>query len=117
MEKGKIDMKRQIDADKLWDNRPQIPEGKEGDWVAGFEYCLYAFSQQLRKRIDTDADEIFAAVKKAIKEEALDYCNSFEKMETSEMREYFKIKQDTAIFLYMKIDHLEKKYTEEKRDG
>ena len=56
--------------------------------------------------------EIFGEMKKAIKEEVRDYCNSFEKAETHEFQEYFKTKQNTAIFLYMKIDHLEKKYTE-----
>lgn len=57
---------------------------------------------------------IFGEIKKAIKEEALDYCNCFEKAEFPESREYYKTKQDTAMFLYMKIDHLEKKYAEGK---
>ena len=58
------------------------------------------------------AREIFRDVKKAIKEEVRDYCRGFESMETPEMQEYYKTKQNTAIYLYMKIDHLEKKYTE-----
>lgn len=57
------------------------------------------------------AREIFEDVKKAIKEEVRDYCNGFERMQTHEMQEYYKTKQNTAIYLYMKIDHLEKKYT------
>ena len=62
------------------------------------------------------AREIFGDVKKAIKEEVRDYCSGFESMETPEMQEYYKTKQNTAIYLYMKIDYLEKKYTEEKKD-
>ena len=62
------------------------------------------------------AREIFGDVKKAIKEEVRDYCRGFESMETPEMQEYYKTKQNTAIYLYMKIDHLEKKYTEENKD-
>ena len=70
-------------------------------------------------RIKTEievAREIFGDVKKAIKEEVRDYCRGFESMETPEMQEYYKTKQNTAIYLYMKIDHLEKKYTEDKKD-
>lgn len=63
------------------------------------------------------AREIFGDVKKAIKEEVLDYCRGFESMETPEMQEYYKTKQNTAIYLYMKIDHLEKKYTEGAADN
>ena len=75
--------------------------------------------------IENDADvvpksevarEIFGDVKKAIKEEVRDYCRGFESMETPEMQEYYKTKQNTAIYLYMKIDHIEKKYTEENKD-
>lgn len=62
------------------------------------------------------AREIFGDVKKAIKEEVRDYCRGFESMETPEMQEYYKTKQNTAIYLYMKIDHIEKKYTEENKD-
>lgn len=70
-------------------------------------------------RIKTEievAREIFRDVKKAIKEEVRDYCKGFENMETPEMQEYYKTKQNTAIYLYMKIDHIEKKYTEENKD-
>ena len=63
------------------------------------------------------AREIFGDVKKAIKEEVLDYCRGFESMETPEMQEYYKTKQNTAIYLYMKIDQLEKKYTEGAADN
>jgi hypothetical protein len=45
-------MSRYIDADELWNNRPQIPEGKEGEWVQGFEYCRSIFSKQIKKQID-----------------------------------------------------------------
>jgi hypothetical protein len=52
MKIGIVGKSRYIDADALWNNRPQIPKGKEGEWVQGFEYCRSIFSKQIRKQID-----------------------------------------------------------------
>lgn len=51
-------MSRYIDADKLWDNRPQIPKGYNEKWVQGFEHCLRMFSEQIRKQVDNPTDDV-----------------------------------------------------------
>jgi hypothetical protein len=51
-------MARYIDADKLWNDRPQIPEGKSQDYGAGFSECMWGFSQNIRKQIDTESADV-----------------------------------------------------------
>ena len=51
-------MARYIDADKLWNDRPQIPEGKSMDYVAGFSECMWGFSRNIRKQIDTESADV-----------------------------------------------------------
>ena len=51
-------MKRYIDADKLWNDRPQIPEGKSMDFGAGFSECMWGFSRNIRKQIDTESADV-----------------------------------------------------------
>lgn len=60
---------------------------------------------------------IFLDVKRAIREEALRFCNEFERAKDSHLEAYFKNKQDTVIFLYMKIDSLEREYMEVENDS
>lgn len=45
---------RTIDADVLWNNRPQIPKGYNEKWIQGFEYCLRMFSEQIKKQLEED---------------------------------------------------------------
>lgn len=99
-----------IEFDEL-DMQPMLVVPDPLDRAKAWKHELTYAIKHLKAEV---AREIFAEIKKAIKEEARDYCNGFEKAETRELQDWYKTKQDTAIFLYMKIDHLEKKYTEEK---
>ena len=45
-------MARYIDADKLWNDRPQIPEGKSMDYGAGFSECMWGFSKRIKAQLD-----------------------------------------------------------------
>ena len=51
-------MPRYIDADKLWNDRPLIPEGKSQDYGAGFSECMWGFSRNIRKQIDTESADV-----------------------------------------------------------
>lgn len=51
-------MARYIDADKLWNDRPLIPEGKSQDYVAGFSECMWGFSKRIKEQIDNPAADI-----------------------------------------------------------
>lgn len=44
-------MSRFIDADKLWDNRPQVKPEKSLDYKAGFSECMWGFSKEIKKQI------------------------------------------------------------------
>ena len=43
---------RFIDADKLWNNRPQLSKGKSADYGAGFSECMWGFSKEIKKQIE-----------------------------------------------------------------
>lgn len=47
-------MARYIDADMLWEGRPQPPKNKYKDerYIAGFNECMHGFSERIRKQID-----------------------------------------------------------------
>ncbi len=51
-------MARYIDADKLWNDRPLIPEGKSQDYGAGFSECMFGFSERIRKQIDNPMADV-----------------------------------------------------------
>lgn len=51
-------MARYIDADKLWNDRPQIPNGKSRDYGAGFSECMWGFSKHIREQIDNPAADV-----------------------------------------------------------
>ena len=115
---------RYIDADFLIE---QLQPAKNSVWnkndhSKSMSEMIEDFCTELKNAPTADVvpsaevEKIFADIKKAVKEEALNFCEKFEGAEMPEMREYFRTKQNTAIFLYMKIDHLEKKYTEENKD-
>ena len=56
-------MPRYIDADKLWDNRPQVPEGRSLDYGAGFSECMWGFSKLIRNQIDNPSGEVVEVVR------------------------------------------------------
>lgn len=56
-------MPRYIDADKLWNNRPQIPKGMNEKGVQGFERCLRGFSEEIRKQIDNSTADVVEVVR------------------------------------------------------
>lgn len=43
-----------IDADKLWTNRPIVPDGKSQDYIAGFMECMWAFREIIQKNTTAD---------------------------------------------------------------
>lgn len=45
-------MSRYIDADELWNNRPQLSKGKSIDYGAGFSECMWGFSKEIKKQIE-----------------------------------------------------------------
>lgn len=47
-----------IDAHKLWNDRPQIPEGKSQEYMAGFSECMCGFSILIREHIDNTAAHV-----------------------------------------------------------
>jgi hypothetical protein len=56
-------MARYIDADKLWNDRPLIPEGKSQDYGAGFSECMFGFSERIRKQIDNPTADFVEVVR------------------------------------------------------
>lgn len=61
------------------------------------------------------ARQIFGDVKVAIKKEARKLSDIIEGLETREIVDHFKAKFDTVMLLYMVVDVLEKKYTEDPK--
>lgn len=51
-------MARYIDADKLWNDRPQMSPEKSMEYKAGFSECLLAFSKLIREQIDNPAADV-----------------------------------------------------------
>lgn len=51
-------MSRYIDADKLWNDRPQVTPEKSLDYKAGFSECMWAFSKLIREQIDNSASDV-----------------------------------------------------------
>ena len=43
-----------IDADKLWNNRPIVPDGKSQDYMTGFMECMWAFRELIQKSPTAD---------------------------------------------------------------
>ena len=97
-------MARYIDADKLWNDRPQIPEGTSMDYGAGFSECMWGFSKNIRKQIDTESADVVpkSEVEKFAEEIKLEFYREFDEIIPSIMAD--------------KIDLLKKKYTEEKKE-
>lgn len=56
-------MSRYIDADKLWNDRPQMTPEKSMNYKAGFSECLWAFSKLIRKQIDNPAADVVEVVR------------------------------------------------------
>lgn len=60
-------MSRYIDADKLWNDRPQCPRGQSQEYDKGFWDCIFRFSELIRKHIDNYTADVVEVVRKAIK--------------------------------------------------
>ena len=125
-------MPRYIDADELWNDRPQFPSGQDAEYDAGFCDCYLAFSELIRKHIDNTTADV---VPKSEVEELNMECESLGKTvnEASELIHKLKGKVEEAkaevareIFEeiyedcfdqfgyidYEKLAELKKKYTE-----
>ena len=98
-------MARYIDADKLWNDRPQIPEGKSMDYSAGFSECMWGFSRNIRKQIDTESADV---VPKSEVEELI--------KSVDDMLGLVCAMTGLELTYYGKYGKLKKKYTGEKYD-
>ena len=56
-------MSRYIDADKLWNDRPQCPRGQSQEYDKGFWDCIFRFSELIRKHIDNSAAAVVEVVR------------------------------------------------------
>lgn len=50
-------MARYIDADQLWDHRPQLTKTNDPRYMAGFNECMGGFSERIRELIDSRPDD------------------------------------------------------------
>lgn len=60
-------MARYIDAEKLWNDRPLFPAGKDANYLVGFSECMLEFSKRIRKQLDTPTADVVEVVRKAVK--------------------------------------------------
>lgn len=75
-----------IDADKLWNDRPQVTPEKSMDYKAGFSECMWAFSKLIREQIDNStADVIPKSEVERLQEEANRYKRYFFRHDYDEM--------------------------------
>lgn len=51
-------MSRYIDADKLWNDRPQCPRGQSQEYDKGFWDCIFRFSELIRKHINNSTADV-----------------------------------------------------------
>lgn len=56
-------MARYIDAEKLWNDRPLFPVGKDANYLAGFSECMFEFSKRIRKQLDTSTADVVPVVR------------------------------------------------------
>lgn len=93
-------MARYIDADKLWNDRPQVTPEKSMDYKAGFSECMWAFSKLIREQIDNTTADVVpkSEVERFAEDIKLEFYREFDEIIPSIMAD--------------KIDELKKKYTE-----
>lgn len=83
-------MQRYIDADKLWNDRPQFPISHSALYAAGFNHCMFEFSTLIRKHIDNSSADVVEVVRckdckfargigcpfhEAVRDDENDYCS------------------------------------------
>ena len=95
-------MARYIDADKLWNDRPQPTKNNDPRFTAGFNECMAGFSEIIRRMIDNPTDCV------PLKSEVEKIFEEIRKRAYSE-RGFFVVNSDIDDF----IAELKKKYTED----
>ena len=107
-------MARYIDADKLWNDRPQIPEGKSMDFDAGFSECMWGFSRNIRKQIDTESADVVpkSEIAREIFEEIDKILNESRQGEYSKEFGFLNRVSYNGYVLGKGLAELKKKYTE-----
>lgn len=96
-------MSRYIDADKLWNDRPQLLGGESIGFKAGFSECMWGFSKHIKEQIShPTADvvevrhgewiyhECVSSYDGTISGYACSVCNAFVEDEYFEAEEYHK---------------------------
>lgn len=61
MKIGIVGKSRYIDADKLWNDRPQLIGGESLGFKAGFSECMWGFSKRIKEQIShptADVEEV-----------------------------------------------------------
>ena len=113
-------MKRYIDADLLWNIRPQPQKNNDTGYIAGFYDCMAGFSVNIRKLIDNYAADV---VPKSEVEELIrkqidlhEECTGLKKAKQEVAREIFDEIGEECFDQFGFIDYdalaeLEKKYT------
>lgn len=56
-------MSRYIDADKLWNDRPQLIGGESLGFKAGFSECMWGFSKRIKEQISHPTADVVEVVR------------------------------------------------------
>lgn len=56
-------MSRYIDADKLWNDRPQLTGGESLGFKAGFSECMWGFSTRIKEQISHPTADVVEVVR------------------------------------------------------
>ena len=56
-------MSRYIDADKLWNDRPQLLGGESIGFKAGFSECMWGFSKLIKEQISHPTADVVEVVR------------------------------------------------------
>lgn len=56
-------MSRYIDADKLWNDRPQLIGGESLGFKAGFSECMWGFSTRIKEQISHPTADVVEVVR------------------------------------------------------
>lgn len=56
-------MSRYIDADKLWNDRPQLTGGESIGFKSGFSECMWGFSKRIKEQISHPTADVVEVVR------------------------------------------------------
>ena len=56
-------MSRYIDAEKLWNDRPQLLGGESLGFKAGFSECMWGFSKRIKEQISHPTADVVEVVR------------------------------------------------------